>query len=804
VADETRSFRVELTAGTASFTKGFAEAAKSTERLSKAVAPLGQKVGGFGAALGTGTKRAGDFADSMGRVSTTLARSADAFGLPQQHLRTLGDVADVAELGLSNLTKGVVGFNAASLGAVGAGLALGTAIGGLLNKFQVVRDGADALLHPLYNLAAAFGLVEKGNEAATKGLAEFRAQMGASHAAALEKQVAALREQGKTTKEIADFYKGQLNPALAAKLGLTEADVKASEAQAAATKKAAEAAKRAAEEFRKLLDSLSGADAQREVDQLARAVEVLGVKGVADIEALRQKLEQLEKQGARITDKGLLGILRGGKVEIPAALDIGKLDLGDDVKDLVGTLSAAGADAQRDFNEMAQAAARAGIEAEDIATHLEAAGASAGEVKTALASIPELGLGESLKAGLSAGLKGLPQVILGAIQGGGDIGRSIGAHLGGSIGEGIAKPLTDKLTSVLGKSLGGALGSIIPGLGSLLGSGLGSLLSKGISKLGSALGIGGNKVIMQVNDLRDAFFEAQGGFVALQKKLSAVTNQDLVKKIFDAKTVEQFNAAVAEVNGLLGNQEAAQEALREATERYGFTIEELGPTFQRQELEAQAGQLLQDFKLLTASGIDTNLVIEKMGPNLVDFVNTARASGQAIPEAMRPMVDLLIQSGQLVDENGNAFESAEAAGITFSQTMSEQFQTLIEKIDAFVSALTGIKPEPVTIPVRYDVQQPGSTNIPLPDDIPSFADGGIGNFGDGQLAMLHGWEAVVPLDQGGFTGMGSGTQIANTVNVGLNPWQTQETLEQAAAALVDRIEERLFPRLVDRLAGEAG
>jgi hypothetical protein len=319
-----------------------------------------------------------------------------------------------------------------------------------------------------------------------------------------------------------------------------------------------------------------------------------------------------------------------------------------------------------------------------------------------------------------------------------------------------AKTDTEKFYAILaaigqiGGQIGGKVGGFLQGaaggasVGAMFGP-WGAAIGGAIGGIASLFGQAGDSV----NDLRDAFFDAHGGWLALQRELATATTEDLVAQVFDADTVDEFNAAVQRVKDTLDVQGQAQRALQEAIERYGFTIEQLGPAMQRQELDKQAVQLLQDFRLLTASGIDVNTVIEKMGPNLLDFVKTSIAAGQAIPAAMKPMIDELIRSGQLVDENGEAFESAEDAGITFTETLTEGLSRAVDAIERLVAALTGVPP--VTIPVTVDYRERNRPDVP---GVPEFHHGGVGNFGAGTLAMLHGREAIMPLD-GAASGLGS-------------------------------------------------
>jgi hypothetical protein len=170
-------------------------------------------------------------------------------------------------------------------------------------------------------------------------------------------------------------------------------------------------------------------------------------------------------------------------------------------------------------------------------------------------------------------------------------------------------------------------------------------------------------------------------------------------------------------------------------DRYGISIGQLGPEFAKQELDKQAAQLLQDFRLLNAAGVSHQDILGGMGTSLNEYVQMSLQAGTSIPEAMRPIIEEMIQNKQLLDENGHAYESVEEAGLSFTQTMTEQFGTLIEKIDALVSALLGI-PTNVNSTINIHTNRTNSGG-------PYNTDGSPDGDGDPFTPLARGFEGMV-------------------------------------------------------------
>lgn len=604
------------------------------------------------------TTTTGKFAAAMDTTTSALARSAEAFGLPREPLKAFADVSEVAALGLGNLTKTNVGFNTATLGVAAAAGAAGYALGTLArDHIPGLAAATDKAVEALYRLFTAQADLDR-QAGAMKGLADFQTKMAASHAEAQKKQVEMLRTVGKTEAEIIDFLEGKRKTS-------TDRLVDRLKEEEKARKKAVEEAKKFAKEdsdwqIKKYQESIKFTERYQAalVDVTLTQIkyqEVIGdgaaeKKAAFNAEQLLKKIKEQQAAHEKLIDRWIEDEQR----------------LADDKKRF------AEEDAER-WNELGE--------------HLNSAAGALDNLD---------GLFDVL--GLSA-----DSTLRKMTQGFADVASAAG---------GFAKAM--------------ASGNIFDQIGA------------GIGLVTTAIGAVGNVIRdvewEQVNDLRDDLFEAAGGFDEMNERAHAagLTLQD----VLDAKTVKEYEAAVGmlntrlefiesfgglerlraqaeeagvplhalfdatdakglklaidDINAALGLWTESNQKVDEAMERWGITVEQLGPKFREQRLHEQAVELLGDWKLLAAAGVDLDLLWEKMGGSINEFVNTSIRTGTTIPEAMRPIIEWGITNRKLLDENGEAYESLEATGITFAESLSESISRLIEKIDAMVNALLGI------------------------------------------------------------------------------------------------------------------
>lgn len=368
------------------------------------------------------------------------------------------------------------------------------------------------------------------------------------------------------------------------------------------------------------------------------------------------------------------------------------------------------------------------------------------DIKAAAATGAKLAvaMNQSLFSGLNTAV---PQSILAALQGGGNVTAAVAGTVGSHVATNVVTKFGTAITANLGKTFGGAINAILPGLGALAAP-----LVNFIAKI-----FGPSEESSKVSPLRDAFFKAAGGLDVLNPKVLALTgNLKAVQDVFKAKTVDDYNAAIQRLNTVLGAQDAALADLNAAVQKYGFSIEELGPKFRQQKLDELAGSLLKDYDLLIASGIANDTVLQHMAGSFQELANTALRTGAEIPENLKPALQRLVDLGLLVDGDGKKLTNL--GGINFSEPMSRGFDRVVAAINNLTRALGGAVAQvdelaqdrdfDITGHVKVDssnARDLPSTDVPFPE----FAGGsnGFRDFGRGTLAVLHGREAVVTEDQ---------------------------------------------------------
>lgn len=174
-------------------------------------------------------------------------------------------------------------------------------------------------------------------------------------------------------------------------------------------------------------------------------------------------------------------------------------------------------------------------------------------------------------------------------------------------------------------------------------------------------------------------------------------------KTLGVKMPDALKASITELLKMPGLTDAEKTALEGLTKSaapnyaqltqmaatYGITLDGLGPKFQQANIDSTAKQIFNDFTALTDAGGDAGGVLLGMSKKIGDLVSDSIKFKTAIPDNMRPMLQNLVDTGQLTDTAGDKF--TDMSKITFEATpLDEGLKGLQDALNALTDTLKNL------------------------------------------------------------------------------------------------------------------
>jgi hypothetical protein len=626
------------------------------------------------------------FADAAGRIEDPMSKggiAAEALGgkLAKTLLPALGDLrtkmnevpkdaiiseatiksAHDFEVGLEHLETRLKSWTVTAISAVHNGwLVIGDAI---TNQRTLLPDEAamvDKVTESLKAQVSAAGPVLSNADLLKNKISALNADAIAPLDATQKANILTLKSYGESITEIA---KDVGSNAVAVKLFI-DAHTKAEEQ----AKKSAEAMKKLAAEVDNLASRMkvtSGVSAEflNTLDGLSKGAvadleQITGAKMQTQVTSLQEAYDHLTRFGMQ-----------------PTTAELQKM------ADMAGELMKKGADLSP---ELADLAVRFGALDPKMVPVSQLMGEIGGKIKL---TIPEtLKLRDSLVL-LERGFADLGTAIHSLSP---DIGTAIidFAHMFKAIDD------SEKAFTNMKKAF--SVGDMLSGISSLA-SGIGGIVAAAIDAGKAISGLWNHFFGSSGRDAVVAFAQSFGGFDQLQKKLETLgaAGQQMWIKLTQQVGRNDLAAAQAEIaviTAALAGQDAYLQRLPNEMQKYGLTWEQAGHQAEQAHLDEIAKGLIQDFADLTKGGFDVSTVTKAMSSSIDDYIHEALRTGTEVPAAMKPLLQKMIDMGTLTDDAGNQITDLSASGISFAETLTEGFQSVVDAINQMTEALTGNKP----------------------------------------------------------------------------------------------------------------
>jgi hypothetical protein len=172
---------------------------------------------------------------------------------------------------------------------------------------------------------------------------------------------------------------------------------------------------------------------------------------------------------------------------------------------------------------------------------------------------------------------------------------------------------------------------------------------------------------------------AAGGMERLALNASLVGIH--IQGAFDSKDPEFLAQILDEIDSKTAKLNAAME-------EYGFTWEDMGERYRAAQLGDQFDALLEKTQLLRGAGIDYATILERQAEDYSELVQAAIRTGTEIPIALQPVLQQLLEAGQLIGENGEKLTDLE--DISWAKSLTQGFDQVTGAIYDLRDAILGV------------------------------------------------------------------------------------------------------------------
>lgn len=140
--------------------------------------------------------------------------------------------------------------------------------------------------------------------------------------------------------------------------------------------------------------------------------------------------------------------------------------------------------------------------------------------------------------------------------------------------------------------------------------------------------------------------------------------------------------------GIADDGVPALEDIKEAAERYGLTLDQLGPKVAQLRINDEARQIVKDFELLTAAGAEATVVAGAMVEKIQNILDVSFKTGAEVPLALKPIIQILIDMGLLTDAAGNKLTNID--DIHFGKDLISAVDALLNKLQDLIDTLLDV------------------------------------------------------------------------------------------------------------------